>query len=48
MGFFIWVWMVIMTGIDTFMVTGGVLTGTEITSENVANFGVALQWAYPG
>jgi cytochrome bd-type quinol oxidase subunit 1 len=43
MGFFIWVWMVIMTGIDTFMVTGGVLTGTEITSENVANFGVSLQ-----
>src|SRR5919199_3343700 len=23
MGFFIWVWMVIMTGIDTYMVTGG-------------------------
>src|ERR687897_1035933 len=23
MGFFIWIWMVIMTGIDTYMVTGG-------------------------
>ncbi len=43
MGFFIWVWMVIMTGIDTFMVTGGVGTGAQITSANVANFGVALQ-----
>lgn len=43
MGFFIWVWMVIMTGIDTFMTTGGGPTAAEITSGNVANFGVALQ-----
>ncbi len=43
MGFFIWVWMVIMTGIDTYMVTGGGPGRPEITSANVANFGAALQ-----
>ena len=43
MGFFIWLWMVIMTGIDTFMVTGGVGTGAQITAGNVANFGTSLQ-----
>lgn len=40
----IWVWMVIMTGIDTFMVTGGGPTATGITSgNNVASFGTELQ-----
>lgn len=41
MGFFIWVWMVIMTGIDTFMTTGA--PGTPAISQNVASFGVAVQ-----
>lgn len=43
MGFFIWVWMVIMTGIDTYMLTGGGPNIIEITQGNVANFGVALR-----
>ena len=43
MGFFIWVWMVIMTGIDTFMVTGGGPDTLGITQGNVANFGSAVQ-----
>lgn len=43
MGFFIWVWMVIMTGIDTFMVTGGGPSTLEITQGNVSNFGTAVQ-----
>ncbi len=43
MGFFIWLWMVIMTGIDTYMTTGGGADTIEITQGNVANFGVALQ-----
>ena len=41
MGLFIWVWMVIMTGIDTFMTTGG--PGSPPIGQNVASFGVALQ-----
>jgi cytochrome bd ubiquinol oxidase subunit I len=41
MGFFIWVWMVIMTGIDTFMTTGG--PGAPPIGQNVASFGAALQ-----
>ncbi len=41
MGLFIWVWMVIMTGIDTFMTTGG--PGAPPIGQNVASFGVALQ-----
>nr|MDQ3318391.1 hypothetical protein [Actinomycetota bacterium] len=41
MGLFIWVWMVIMTGIDTFMTTGG--PGAPAISQNVASFGAALQ-----
>jgi cytochrome bd-type quinol oxidase subunit 1 len=41
MGFFIWIWMVIMTGIDTFMTTGG--PGAPAISQNVASFGAALQ-----
>jgi cytochrome bd-type quinol oxidase subunit 1 len=43
MGFFIWVWMVIMTGIDTYMVTGGGPGRPEITGANVSSFGAALQ-----
>ena len=43
MGFFIWVWMVIMTGIDTYMTTGGGANTIEITQGNVANFGLAIQ-----
>ncbi len=42
MGLFIWVWMVIMTGIDTFMTTGGP-GAPPITGQNVASFGAALQ-----
>jgi cytochrome bd-type quinol oxidase subunit 1 len=42
MGFFIWVWMVIMTGIDTFMTTGGP-GAPPMTGQNVASFGAALQ-----
>jgi cytochrome bd ubiquinol oxidase subunit I len=42
MGFFIWVWMVIMTGIDTYMVTGG--PGVKpISTSTIESFGVALQ-----
>ncbi len=41
MGFFIWVWMVIMTGIDTFMTTGG--PGAPPMTQNIESFGVALQ-----
>jgi cytochrome bd-type quinol oxidase subunit 1 len=41
MGLFIWVWMVIMTGIDTFMTTGG--PGAPPIDQNVASFGAALQ-----
>ena len=43
MGFFIWIWMVIMSGIDTFMTTGGGPGRPEITEGNIANFGAALQ-----
>ncbi len=43
MGFFIWIWMVIMTGMDTFMVTGGGAETLPITQDNIASFGVALQ-----
>ncbi|HZY64775.1 MAG TPA: cytochrome ubiquinol oxidase subunit I [Rubrobacteraceae bacterium] len=43
MGFFIWVWMVIMTGIDTYMTTGGGPNTIEITQGNVASLGVAFQ-----
>ncbi len=42
MGIFIWIWMVIMTGIDTYMVTGGG-AGREITGSNISGFGAALQ-----
>jgi cytochrome bd-type quinol oxidase subunit 1 len=43
MGSFIWIWMVIMTGIDTYMVTGGGPGRPEISAGNIANFGSALQ-----
>jgi cytochrome bd-type quinol oxidase subunit 1 len=43
MGFFIWIWMVIMTGIDTFMVTGGGPGRPQISEGSLANFGAALQ-----
>lgn len=43
MGFFIWVWMVIMTGIDTYMVTGGGPGRPNITEGTIASFGAALQ-----
>ncbi|BBL80721.1 hypothetical protein RxyAA322_25750 [Rubrobacter xylanophilus] len=43
MGVFIWIWMIIMTGIDTFMVTGGGARTTGISGENIASFGAALQ-----
>ncbi len=42
MGAFIWIWMVIMTGIDTFMTTGGGPNATQITEGNVSSFGAAL------
>ncbi len=43
MGFFIWIWMVIMTGIDTYMVTGGGPGRPQITEGSIASFGAALQ-----
>src|SRR5918998_4184668 len=43
MGFFIWIWMVIMTGIDTYMVTGGGPGRPQITEGTVASFSAALQ-----
>jgi cytochrome bd-type quinol oxidase subunit 1 len=43
MGFFIWIWMVIMTGIDTYMVTGGGPGRPPISEGNVASFGAAVQ-----
>ncbi|MGB3682509.1 MAG: cytochrome ubiquinol oxidase subunit I [Rubrobacteraceae bacterium] len=43
MGFFIWVWMVIMTGIDTYMLTGGGPNIIEVTQGNVASFSVVLR-----
>jgi cytochrome bd-type quinol oxidase subunit 1 len=43
MGIFIWIWMVIMTGIDTYMVTGGGPGSSQITGSNVSSFGAALQ-----
>jgi cytochrome bd-type quinol oxidase subunit 1 len=42
MGAFIWIWMVIMTGIDTFMTTGGGPNAAPITAGNVSSFGAAL------
>jgi cytochrome bd-type quinol oxidase subunit 1 len=42
MGIFIWIWMFIMTGIDTYMVTGGG-PGRAITGSSISSFGSALQ-----
>jgi len=42
MGAFIWVWMVIMTGIDTYMTTGGGPNAEPITEGNISTFGAAL------
>jgi cytochrome d ubiquinol oxidase subunit I len=42
MGFFIWIWMVIMTGIDTYMVSGGGPASPPLSSGNIANFGTAF------
>lgn len=43
MGFFIWIWMVVMTGIDTYMTTGGGPDGTPLTGNNIQSLQVALQ-----
>src|SRR5919199_6673607 len=42
MGAFIWIWMVIMTGIDTYMTTGGGPDAVPISGGNVSSFGAAL------
>src|ERR671915_2502681 len=45
MGFFIWVWMVIMTGIDTYMVTGG--PGVKpLSVSTVESFGTAIRGVF--
>jgi cytochrome bd-type quinol oxidase subunit 1 len=43
MGLFIWIWMVIMTGIDTYMVTGGGPGRPQIGEDTIASFGAAVQ-----
>ncbi len=43
MGLFIWIWMVIMTGIDTYMVTGGGPGRPQISEGTVASFSASLQ-----
>ena len=42
MGGFIWIWMVIMTGIDTYMTTGGGPNAEPVTEGNIGSFGAAL------
>ena len=42
MGAFIWVWMVLMTGIDTYMTTGGGPNAEAVTENNVGSFGASL------
>ncbi|CAN5131689.1 hypothetical protein BH24ACT16_BH24ACT16_03690 [soil metagenome] len=42
MGFFIWIWMVIMTGIDTYMVTGGGPGTQDLASGNIDSFSLAV------
>jgi len=42
MGLFIWIWMVIMTGIDTYMVTGGPGVAA-LSGQNIDSFGTALR-----
>jgi cytochrome bd-type quinol oxidase subunit 1 len=42
MGAFIWIWMVIMTGIDTYMTTGGGPNAESVTEGNIGSFGAAI------
>ena len=42
MGAFIWIWMVIMTGIDTYMTDGGGPGAAPINEGNISSFGTAL------
>ena len=42
MGAFIWVWMVILTGIDTYMTTGGGPNAEPVSEGNISSFGAAL------
>jgi cytochrome bd-type quinol oxidase subunit 1 len=42
MGGFIWIWMVIMTGIDTYMTNGGGPNAEPVSGGNVGSFGAAL------
>jgi cytochrome bd-type quinol oxidase subunit 1 len=42
MGAFIWVWMVLMTGIDTYMTTGGGPNAEALTESNIGSFGGSL------
>src|ERR671915_1069697 len=45
MGLFIWIWMLIMTGIDTYMVTGG--PGVKpLSGQTVESFGTAIQGVF--
>ena len=43
MGIFIWIWMTIMTGIDSYMVTGGGPGSSAITGSNITSFATAVQ-----
>lgn len=43
MGFFIWIWMLIMTGIDTYMTTGGGPSSTPLNGNSIESLGVAFQ-----
>lgn len=43
MGFFIWIWMLIMTGIDTYMTTGGGPNAMPLSNDNIESFGTAMQ-----
>ena len=43
MGFFIWIWMVIMTGIDTYMVTGGAGRPSRSRGSTIESFSTAVQ-----
>src|ERR671915_227698 len=42
MGFFIWIWMVIMSGIDSYMVTGGPGVA-PLSGSTIESFGTAVQ-----
>src|SRR5919199_244334 len=42
MGAFIWIWMILMTGIDTYMVTGGGPNAEPPTGSNVTGFDTML------